>query len=117
MTKEEKQKILNDRKSDDKRKQVCALILEYEELFKDKKLKKGYSDIEYTKYLTWSLIQNIAAIYHPKDKRPYLSITIKDATKLIRYASKRMDEILDINGLRKAFISFLIKPLKIKQYF
>ena len=100
MTKEEKQKILNDRKSDDKRKQVCALILEYEELFKDKKLRKGYSDIEYTKYLTWSLIQNIAAIYHPKDKRPYLSITIKDATKLIRYASKRMDEILDINGLR-----------------
>ncbi len=97
---EEKLKLIAEKDSDLKRRKACALILEYEELFKDKRLRKGYTNIEFTKYLTWSLIQNIAQIYYPKAKRPYLNITISDATKLIKYASQRVDQILDINGLR-----------------
>lgn len=100
LNKKEKVKFDEFKSSLDKQKQVCALILEYEEIFNDKELRKGRTNFEFTKYLSWSLIQNVAHIYNPKSKRPYLDITISDATNLLRYASKRMDEILDFNGLR-----------------
>ncbi len=100
MSKKEKIKFDEFKTSLDKQKQVCALILEYEEIFNDKKLRKGYTNIEFAKYLSYSLLKNIALIYNPNSKRPYLDITISDATNLLRYASKRMDEILDFNGLR-----------------
>lgn len=86
--------------TDLEKEKVANTIKEYCLIFNDKKLRKGYTSVEYTKYLTWSLIKNIAEIYYPKSKRPYLDITISDASKLLKYASKRLDQLLDFNGLR-----------------
>ena len=99
MNKNKKKAYISEDDKDKSKDEAFKLIHEYKEIFKDKKLNKDISYIERSKYLTVSLVENIAAIYYPKAKRPYLNITINDATKLIRYVSNRLDETLKIPGL------------------
>lgn len=76
------------------------MIIRYQEIFKDKKLRNGMGDIQATNLLVRSLVHNIAALYYPDSKRPTLEISIDEFLTLSKYLSKRLSAILEYNGLK-----------------
>lgn len=80
---------------------ICAsMITEYQSIFLDKRLKKGQSDIAYTKELSISLLNNIASLYYPESKTPYLEISVEDSMTLVRYVTSKVNNLLNYGGLR-----------------
>lgn len=79
---------------------VKEMIMDYEKIFCDNKLRNNDSYTSYCMLISKSLIYNIAKVYYPNSSRPYAEIKIEEALKLSNYISKRVDELLDYNGLK-----------------
>lgn len=76
------------------------MILMYQDIFRDKKIKGNKGDIQYALELSKSLITNIATLYYPESRFPIYEITIDEAIELAKYLSSRITDILNYNGLK-----------------
>lgn len=98
--------------------EIKSLILETQEMFKDKKLRGDQNMFAYCGKLTYSLIEEIATKFFPNSKHPLYEISIDEALMIAVYISNRLDEILDRRGLRflrKFKISTIVGMTEIKE--
>lgn len=100
LNKKEKKMLLQKNKSTENAYKSYELVLLYQKILFDNKLRKGRDYIHYTFDLSKSLINNIAAIYFPESEKPMFEISIKETIELSKYLSKRISEILDYSGLK-----------------
>lgn len=110
LSKKDKKKLalLNEKKlkENTNKEIVCNMIDEYQMLFLDSKFKSG-GNITYAKELSLSLVKNIAKLYYPESENAMLEISVEDTMTLLRYITKRIDALLNYDGLR------FIKSVKI----
>jgi len=98
--------------------EIVQLISDAQIEFKDNKLRGEQSYIGYAVDISKKMIIEIAKKFYPKSKHPLLEISIDEALMLFTYISKRLDDLLDHNGLRflkKFRISFIVGLYDVKE--
>ena len=87
--------------------EVRELVINAQNEFKDKTLRKNTPKIKYCTTICKDLAYEIAASYFPNSKYPLLELSVDEVTLLLEYIKERVDEILSRRGLR------LIRKLRI----
>lgn len=98
--------------------EIVKLIDSAKEEFKDNKLRGEQSYVGYAVDISKKMIYQIAKKFYPNSRHPLLEISIDEALMLFNYISKRLDEVLDHNGLRflkKFKISYIVSLYDIKE--